>query len=106
MDGKMLARVAAVLFVAFAIIATVIDLTRKEAAPVDTSIKSATSATIDPLRDELTRCQLLGEAGARDAACLRAWAENRRRFLAPDARPEAKLPEPGELIVPSTPEAR
>ncbi|MCH4021913.1 conjugative transfer region protein TrbK [Sphingomonas sp. BE270] len=79
----MLARLGAVVFVALAITATVIDMTRKEAAPVDTSVPSAAPAGADPLRGELTRCQLLGEDGARDAACLRVWAENRRRFLAP-----------------------
>lgn len=106
MDGKTLARLGAVVFVAFAIIATVIDMTRKEAAPTEASVTSAVVPASDPLRDELIRCQLLGEAGAHDADCLRAWAENRRRFLAPDARPEARLPEPGALIAPSKSEAR
>jgi conjugative transfer region protein TrbK len=106
MDGKMLARLAAVVFVAFAIIATVIDVTRKDTAPTDASVTSVVTPRTDPLRDEMIRCQLLGEAGAHDAACLRAWAENRRRFLAPDARPEAKLPDPSELIAPPKPEAR
>ena len=90
MDGKMLARLGAVAFVTLAITATVIDMTRKEpAAPVETSVAPAAPVAADPLRAELTRCQLLGEAGARDADCLRAWAENRRRFLAP-AKPEAQ----------------
>jgi conjugative transfer region protein TrbK len=103
MDGKMLARLAAVVFVAFAIIATVIEMTRKETALTEASVTSAVMPVGDPLHDELIRCQLLGEAGAHDDACLRAWAENRRRFLMPDARPEAKLP---ELSAPSKPEAR
>ena len=47
----------------------------------------------DPLRTELIRCQRLGDAGPRDAACLRAWAENRERFLAPGARPKERLPD-------------
>jgi conjugative transfer region protein TrbK len=106
MDGKMLARLGAVVFVAFAIIATVIDVTRKEATPIEVSVPPVVAPSSDPLHDELIRCQLLGEAGAHDDACLRAWAENRRRFLAPDARPEARLPEPSELIAPSKPEAR
>ena len=42
--------------------------------------------------EELFRCQALGQGGASDPDCLRAWAENRRRFLAPGARPEARLP--------------
>ncbi len=105
MDGKMLARLGAGVFVAFAIVMTVIDMTRKEAPP-EASLPSIVAPNNDPLHDELIHCQLLGEAGAHDDACLRAWAENRRRFLAPGARPEAKLPEPGELIAPSKPEAR
>jgi conjugative transfer region protein TrbK len=32
---------------------------------------------------ELQRCQALGEAAAKDAACLALWAETRRRFLTP-----------------------
>ena len=32
----------------------------------------------DPLSIEFARCLALGEAGARDDACLRAWANNRR----------------------------
>ncbi|MGO4683520.1 putative entry exclusion protein TrbK-alt [Hyphomicrobium sp. 2TAF46] len=103
MDGKTLARLGAVIFVALAITATVIDMTRKGTAPTEASVPSAVEPNTDPLRDELIRCQLLGEAGAHDAACLRAWAENRGRFLAPDARPEARLPEP---IAPAKPEAR
>lgn len=51
-----------------------------ETDPVASAVPAA-SATVDPLRAELTRCQALGEAGARDAACLAAWAESRRRFL-------------------------
>ena len=46
----------------------------------------------DPLQAEFARCQGLGEAGAHDPACLAAWAENRRRFLAPDRRPAAPNP--------------
>ena len=47
---------------------------------------------VDPLAAEFARCQALGEAGAHDAGCLAAWAENRRRFLAPDRRPMAPVP--------------
>lgn len=32
---------------------------------------------------ELQRCQTLGEAATKDAACLALWAETRRRFLTP-----------------------
>jgi conjugative transfer region protein TrbK len=94
MDGKMFARLGAVVFVAVAITATAIELTRKEEAPASPSARPTESTSVDPLRDELIRCQFLGEAATRDAACLRAWAQNRERFLAPGARPAERLPEP------------
>ena len=94
MDGKMLARLGAVVFVAVAITATAIEMSRKEEAPDAWPSGRATEAQVDPLRDELIRCQALGEAGPRDTACLRAWAENRTRFLVPGARPAERLPEP------------
>lgn len=77
----MAARVAAMAFVMLAIGATAVQLKHddhKPAAPV-----SSTPAAVDadPIRAELIRCQSLGEAGARDSNCLRAWAANRRRFL-------------------------
>ncbi len=83
MDMKMLARLGAVAFGAVAILATVIELGREENEP---SLQSnAPDTAADSLRGELFRCQLLGEAGIRDTACLRAWAESRRRFIAPAA---------------------
>lgn len=48
----------------------------------------------DPLVMELTRCQALGKAGARDEQCLRAWAESRRRFLGMGIQPTAPAPHP------------
>lgn len=83
MDGKMLARLGAVTFVAVAITATVVELIRKEERPEMEPARPAQTNAVDPLNAELFRCQSLGEAGPRDPACLRAWAENRRRFLTP-----------------------
>jgi conjugative transfer region protein TrbK len=37
----------------------------------------------NPQQSEVLRCQSLGEAAAKDAACLDLWADTRRRFLAP-----------------------
>ncbi|WP_352760116.1 putative entry exclusion protein TrbK-alt [Mesorhizobium sp. M0510] len=76
----MLARLGAVVFAAVAITATAIELARKEDRP--TTCRSE-AAGADPLRGELVWCQELGEAGTREPECLRVWAENRRRFLAP-----------------------
>lgn len=94
MDGKMLARLGAVAFVAVAITATAVEMNRKEETPEPWASGRTTQTQADPLRDELIRCQELGEAGPRDTACLRTWAENRNRFLAPGARPAERLPEP------------
>ncbi len=80
MDGKLLARLGAIVFVALAITATAIELARKEEAPAEAS-RPGQDAPADPLRAAQRRCQLLGEAAARDPECLRAWAETRDRFL-------------------------
>lgn len=94
MDGKMLARLGAVVFVAAALTATALELTRKEDRPATSSVDRQEDAEAAPQRGELIRCQALGETAALDSACLRAWAENRRRFLAPAPpaidRPEAR----------------
>lgn len=88
MDGKVLARIAAIVFVAIAITATVIEMTREE-APVPASTAPALQPPSDPLRATLRRCQQLGEAAASDADCLAAWAESRDRFLGRTPAPEA-----------------
>jgi conjugative transfer region protein TrbK len=54
----------------------------------DTGARPAPSATTDPLGAALVRCNDLGSAALDDAACKRAWAESRRRFLGrSDAQP-------------------
>lgn len=94
MDGKMLARFGAIAFVAIAITATVVELTRKEERPEMEPARPAQTNAEDPLKAELFRCQSLGEAGPRDPACLRAWAESRRRFLTPGTANTAADREP------------
>lgn len=86
-DAKLLARIGAVAFVAVAITATIIELSRKEVRPEIMPARPAQAGAADPLRGELLRCQGLGRAGPRDPACLRAWAESRRRFLTPRTTP-------------------
>jgi conjugative transfer region protein TrbK len=99
MDMKLAARIGAATFVALAITATAIEASRKEEAPARAFAPAVVQT--DPLRVELARCQLLGEGGARDPACLRAWAENRRRFLAPGSRPMERMPDPSADAVPA-----
>jgi conjugative transfer region protein TrbK len=100
MDGKFLARIGAIVFVAVAITATAIEMTRKQDAPTAWGATRPQAVIADPLRDELFRCQALGEGGPRDPSCLRAWAENRQRFLAPGARPTERLPEAASRVAP------
>jgi conjugative transfer region protein TrbK len=81
MDGKLLARLGAVVFVAVAITATAIEMTRKEEEPAGQVLRPVEDTPVDPLREAQRRCQLLGEAASRDSECLRTWAETRDRFL-------------------------
>ncbi|MFG1314581.1 putative entry exclusion protein TrbK-alt [Xanthobacter autotrophicus] len=83
MDTRMFARLGAVVFVAIAITAASIEMTRKGEEPVPPATVRPGGAGPDPMREELHRCALLGEAGGRDPGCLAAWAQNRARFLAP-----------------------
>lgn len=85
MDGKMLARVAAVVFVAIAITATAIEMARED-DPSAPRPASAFQPAADPLRATLRQCQQLGEAAANDADCLAAWARSRDRFLGREDR--------------------
>ena len=89
MDSKLFARIGAIAFVAIAITMTAIELARAPEPMREATTPVAETPATDPLLIELRRCQSLGASGASDPDCLRAWAENRRRFLAPGARPAA-----------------
>ncbi len=93
METKLLARVGAVIFVAIAITMTAIEMSRSPESARDSPAAIAETSSTDPLLIELRRCQSMGQAGASDPDCLRAWAENRRRFLSPGARPAARMAE-------------
>jgi len=80
MEVSVLARIAAIVFVAIAITAAVVEMggdvegqATRPAAPL--------MPETDPLRAEQRRCQELGEAAASDPDCLAVWAETRDRFL-------------------------
>ncbi len=81
MDGKMLARLGAVVFVTVAIMATVIELTRKGEPSQPSSPVRPVDPGLDPLREGQRRCQQLGQKAAEDSECLRIWAQTRDRFL-------------------------
>lgn len=80
MDGKLLARLGAVIFVAVALTAMAIEMARPPEPPAPAVVRPV-EPSHDPLRESQRRCQQLGEAAARDGDCLRIWAETRRRFL-------------------------
>jgi len=90
MDGKMLARIGAITFVAVALTVTAIELTRKDDAPTSSPMPQHRPAT-NPLRDAQRRCQQLGQAAANDTECLHVWAETRDRFLGKTPAPIAPL---------------
>ena len=91
MDGKTLARIGAIIFVALAITATAIEMNRPADRPDDPAPLARPAIVRDPLRAELARCGGLGEAGGRDPACLRVWAETRDRFLGRTPAPSSPL---------------
>ncbi len=88
MDGKMLARLGAVVFIAIAITATVVEMTRKEDVPASPSAR-ALQPERDPLRESQRRCQQLGQKAVDDPECLRTWAKMRDRFLGRTLAPSA-----------------
>lgn len=81
MDGKTFARLVAVVFVAVAVTATALEMTRKQERPVGAAASAPSTLAPDPLREGLRHCQGLGEAALRDGDCLRLWAQQRDRFL-------------------------
>lgn len=80
MESKVLARIGAIVFVAFAITAAIVEYARED-APTPTATAPSLELPPDPLREQQRRCQQMGEAAANDAACLAVWAETRDRFL-------------------------
>ena len=103
MDGKTLARIGAILFVALAITATAIEINRPAERADDPVAQVQPAPARDPLRVELARCGAMGEAGGRDPSCLHAWAENRRRFLGQPAPVASPVPTAPATLFPSAP---
>ncbi|KAA3513720.1 putative entry exclusion protein TrbK-alt [Agrobacterium vitis] len=90
MDGRMLARLGAVVFVAVAITATATEMIRKREAPAPWTRSTADAdPPADPLRLGQRRCQQLGQAATSDPECLRVWSETRDRFLGRTSGPAA-----------------
>lgn len=91
METKTIARIGAAAFVGVVITMTALQMRDIPASPTETEIITLDEEGVDPLPAELRRCQALGAAGANDAMCLRAWAENRSRFFLSDAQAGEQL---------------
>ena len=103
MDGKTLARLGAVVFVAIAVTATAIEMTRRDDRQNSPATQARSVTERDPLDTELARCSGMGEAGARDPSCLKIWAENRRRFLGQPAPTPTPAPSAPATLFPNAP---
>ncbi|WP_316859140.1 putative entry exclusion protein TrbK-alt [uncultured Cohaesibacter sp.] len=95
MNSKTAIRLAAILFIAISMMATAIEMRRKEEPQQESSVPSL-QMSIDPLRATLRQCQQMGEAAATDADCLAAWAKSRDRFLGKSTAPELPLDAGGQ----------
>jgi len=78
MSPRLPVRAAAVGVATVALLAALVHA-RAPARKPSPPMAAMTPAT--PVRGDLARCQALGAGGAEDATCLRAWAEQRQRFL-------------------------
>ena len=96
MEGKVLARIAAIVFVAVSITATVIEMTREDVSTAPAPSARSLQPPTDPLREGQRRCQRLGEAAANDPECLAIWAETRGRFLGRAPVPATPAPNGGQ----------
>ncbi|UCI16784.1 putative entry exclusion protein TrbK-alt [Mesorhizobium sp. B2-1-8] len=94
MDGKALARLVAVVFVAVAVAATALEMSRKEDKRVGEGPHTPAASAPNPLRDRLRRCRALGAAALRDEGCARLWAEQRHRFLGLEKPSRSSISEP------------
>lgn len=87
MDLRTLARLGALVLLVVAVMAAAFEL-RRDGAP-KIAVTDTGRPESDPFATELLRCRDLGAAAANDLSCRKVWAENRRRFLGPSARPPA-----------------
>lgn len=98
METKTIARIGAAAFVGVVITMTALQMRDAPAGPTETEIITLDEEGVDPLLAELRRCQAIGAAGANDAMCLRAWAENRSRFFMSSVRDDPQLVGGAEVV--------
>lgn len=82
MDLKIAARMFTVIAIAVGLTAAISALHDEDAPDADAPRIVRPGGAPDS-RFELVRCRDLGAAALEDAACRKAWAENRRCFLEP-----------------------
>jgi conjugative transfer region protein TrbK len=99
MDPKIIARAAAAVLLAGAVLACAVEVARLDRGAAAPSA-SAMDGKAEPLAAELARCKALGAEAANDDACKRAWAKNRERFFAPGAPDQGRSVDP----FPATPD--
>ena len=87
MDTVRILRLAAAGFVILVIVLTGLQLGSSPPPDRPAPSREPAKPPAEARGAELARCQGLGEAGARDAGCLAAWAQGRRRFLGLTADP-------------------
>lgn len=92
MDLKIAARMVAVLAVGAAMTAAITAL--RGGGTEEASAQSLHHPSGEPARSELARCRDIGMHAVDDAACRKAWAENRRRFFGTHAPERLPLPKP------------
>ena len=113
MDLKIAARMIAVFAIGAAMIAAVAALREggsEDNAPATRLRDPGGEPAAVPFGNaELVRCRDLGMAAADDAACMRAWAEHRRRFFETreprrpaDPSPERLGTSPTPAVAPAT----
>ncbi|WP_323009864.1 putative entry exclusion protein TrbK-alt [Paracoccus sp. (in: a-proteobacteria)] len=94
MEGKAMARLITILFLAIVMTVTLIRMERSGDLPPLPG-RSSQPQPEDPLRADQRRCRQMGEAAADDAECLAIWAETRDRFL-------GRTPEPASPAATAT----
>ena len=83
MSARLAFRLAAAGFGLLAILVAVLQAHRPIPATPPTPVAVQAARPIDgrPIDGRLARCQALGQAGAQDPDCLKAWNDARTRFL-------------------------
>jgi conjugative transfer region protein TrbK len=83
MDGKLLARIGAAVFVGLAVAVALVQLRGEPQSRAE----PGTAVWVpdgDPLPAQLRTCRQMGELALSSADCRAAWAEKRRRFFGVD----------------------